>query len=50
MTTEAMDCEKNIAEKMQKQGGDYFFAVKGNQARLNKTFEGKFPLKELNNP
>uniref|UniRef100_UPI0018FE742F ISAs1 family transposase n=1 Tax=Escherichia coli TaxID=562 RepID=UPI0018FE742F len=34
----------------QKQGGDYLFAVKGNQGRLNKAFEEKFPLKELNNP
>ncbi|SRI57644.1 receptor protein [Shigella sonnei] len=38
------------AEKIQKQGGDYLFAVKGNQGRLNKAFEEKFPLKELNNP
>ncbi len=29
---------------------DYLFAVKGNQGRLNKAFEEKFPLKELNNP
>ncbi|MCM4381377.1 ISAs1 family transposase, partial [Escherichia coli] len=35
---------------IQKQGGDYLFAVKGNQGRLNKAFEEKFPLKELNNP
>ncbi|MFP1483165.1 ISAs1 family transposase [Escherichia coli] len=41
---------KDIAEKIQKQGGDYLFAVKGNQGRLNKAFEEKFPLKELNNP
>ena len=34
---------------MQKQGGDYLFAVKGNQGRLNKAFE-KSLLKELNNP
>ena len=40
----------DIAEKIQKQGGDYLFAVKGNQGRLNKAFEEKFPLKELNNP
>ncbi len=43
-------CQKDIAEKIQKQGGDYLFAVKGNQGRLNKAFEEKFPLKELNNP
>ncbi|WP_114026369.1 ISAs1 family transposase, partial [Shigella sonnei] len=29
---------KDIAEKIQKQGGDYLFAVKGNQGRLNKAF------------
>ncbi len=48
--TDAMGCLKDIAEKIQKQGGDYLFAVKGNQGRLNKAFEEKFPLKELNNP
>ncbi len=50
ITTDAMGCQKDIAEKIQKQGGDYLFAVKGNQRRLNKAFEEKFPLKELNNP
>ncbi|GCU87533.1 type IV secretion protein Rhs [Escherichia coli] len=45
-----MGCQKDIAEKIQKQGGDYLFAVKGNQGRLNKAFEEKFPLKELINP
>ncbi len=49
-TTDAMGCQKDIAEKIQKQGGDYLFAVKGTQGRLNKAFEEKFPLKELNNP
>ncbi|HGG1856101.1 TPA: ISAs1-like element ISEc1 family transposase, partial [Escherichia coli] len=47
---DAMGCQKDIAEKIQKQGGDYLFAVKGTQGRLNKAFEEKFPLKELNNP
>ncbi|MEW3265767.1 ISAs1 family transposase, partial [Escherichia coli] len=46
ITTDAMGIAENIAEKIQKQGGDYLFAVKG----LNKAFEEKFPLKELNNP
>ncbi len=41
---------RKILQKIQKQGGDYLFAVKGNQGRLNKAFEEKFPLKELNNP
>ena len=50
ITTDAMGCQKDIAEKIQKQGGDYLFAVKGNQGRLNTAFEEKFPLKELNNP
>ena len=50
ITTDAMGCQKDIAEKIQKQGGDYLFAVKGTQGRLNKAFEEKFPLKELNNP
>ncbi len=45
-----MGGQKDIADKIQKQGGDYLFAVKGNQERLNKAFEEKFPLKELNNP
>ncbi len=39
ITTDAMGCQKDIAEKIQKQGGDYLFAVKGNQGRLNKAFE-----------
>ena len=50
ITTDAMGCQKDIAEKIQKQGGDYLFAVKRNQGRLNKAFEEKFLLKELNNP
>uniref|UniRef100_UPI0031B5C4F5 ISAs1 family transposase n=1 Tax=Escherichia coli TaxID=562 RepID=UPI0031B5C4F5 len=38
ITTDAMGCQKDIAEKIQKQEGDYLFAVKGNQGRLNKAF------------
>ncbi|EON4836043.1 ISAs1 family transposase, partial [Escherichia coli] len=49
ITIDAIGCQKDIAEKIQKQGGDYLFAVKENQGRLNKAFEEKFPLKELNN-
>ncbi len=41
ITTDAIGCQKDIAEKIQKQGGDYLFAVKGNQGRLNKAFEEK---------
>ncbi|HCM1918676.1 TPA: ISAs1 family transposase [Salmonella enterica subsp. salamae serovar 28:r:e,n,z15] len=50
ITTDAMGCQKDIAEKIISLGGDYLFAVKGNQGRLQKAFEEKFPLKELNNP
>ena len=49
ITTYAMCCPKDIAEKIQKQGCDYLFAVKGNQRRLNKAFEEKVPLKEVKN-
>lgn len=49
ITTNAMDCLKDIAGKIVFQDGYYLFAVKGNQGRLQKTFEEKFPLKELNN-
>ncbi len=31
ITTDAMGCQKDVAEKIQKQGGDYLFAVKGNR-------------------
>lgn len=50
ITTDAMGCQKDIAEKIVSLDGDYLFAVKGNQGRLQKAFEDKFPLKELNNP
>ncbi|SUI45322.1 Transposase [Salmonella enterica subsp. indica] len=50
ITTDAMGCQKDIAEKIQNQEGDYLFSVKGNQGRLNKAFEEKFPLREINNP
>lgn len=49
ITTDAMGCQKDIAEKIVSLDGDYLFAVKGNQGRLQKVFEKKFPLKELNN-
>ncbi len=34
ITTDAMGCQKDIAEKINNQGSDYLFAVKGNQGRL----------------
>ena len=46
--TNAMGCQKNIAEKIQKWGCDYLFLsmkIRG----LNKYFEEDFLLKELNN-
>lgn len=50
ITTDAMGCQKDIANKIRAQEGDYLFSVKGNQGKLNKAFEEKFPLKEINNP
>lgn len=49
-TIDAMGCQKDIAEKIVSLDGDYLFAVKGEQGRLQKVLEGNFPLKELNNP
>lgn len=39
ITTDTMGCQKDIAEKIRRQGGDYLFSVKGNQGRLQKAFE-----------
>ena len=39
ITTDAMGCQKDIADKIQKQGGDYLFSVKGHKERINKAFE-----------
>lgn len=50
ITTDAMGCQKDIAKKIRAQEGDYLFSVKGNQGKLNKAFEEKFPLKEINKP
>ena len=44
ITTDAMGCPEDIAEKIQKQGGD-LFAVKG-AGQLNKAFEEKFPAEK----
>lgn len=41
---------RKILQRRYKTGGGYLFAVKGNQGRINKAFEEKLPLKELNNP
>ena len=50
ITTDSMGSQKDIAEKIRGQEGDYLFSVKGNQGKLNKAFEEHFPLKEINNP
>lgn len=39
ITTDAMGCQKDIAEKIVSQNGDYLFAVKRNQGRFQKAFE-----------
>ncbi len=42
ITTDAVDCQKDIAEKIQKQGGDYLFAVKGNPGGVIKSLRKNF--------
>lgn len=39
ITTDAMGCQKDIAEKIISQDGDYLFAVKANQGRLHNAFK-----------
>ena len=34
LTTDMIGCQKDSAEKIHKYGGDYLFAIKGNQGRL----------------
>ena len=48
--TDAMRCQKDIAEKIRKQGGDYLLAVKGNQGKLYRALEETFPVKCINDP
>lgn len=50
ITTDAMGCQKDIAEKIVCQDGGHLFAVMGNQEGLQNHLQKKFPLKELNNP
>ncbi|HGU1069247.1 TPA: ISAs1 family transposase, partial [Escherichia coli] len=50
ITTDAMGCQKILLRIYKNREVIIFFAVKGNQGRLNKAFEEKMPLKELNNP
>lgn len=46
ITTDAMGCQKDIAEKIISLEGDYSFAVKGNQGRLQKALE-KIPSERI---
>jgi predicted transposase YbfD/YdcC len=48
VTTDAMECQKDIAVKIRKQKGDYLLAVKGNQGKLYRAIEELFPVKRIN--
>ncbi|WP_413477380.1 ISAs1 family transposase [Serratia proteamaculans] len=50
VTTDAMGCQKDIAEKIRNREGDYLLAVKGNQGRLYRAIEEAFPVKRINDP
>ncbi len=50
VTTDAMGCQKDIAEKIRRREGDYLLAVKGNQGRLYRAIEEAFPVKRINDP
>lgn len=47
VSIDAMGCQRNIAEQIVKQGGDYLLAVKGNQPKLQAAFEQHFPMSRL---
>lgn len=48
VTTGAMGCQKDIAEKIRNREGDYLLAVKGNQGKLYRPIEESFPFKRIN--
>lgn len=50
VTTDAMGCQKDIAEKIRKNEGDYLLAIKGNQGKLYRALEEIFPVKCMNDP
>lgn len=50
VTTDAMGCQKDIAEKIRGREGDYLLAVKGNQGKLYRATEEAFPVKRINDP
>lgn len=42
VTIEARGCQKTLAQKIVRQGGDYLLALKGNQSRLPEDVERHF--------
>lgn len=50
VTTDAMGCQKDIAEKIRNGEGDYLLAVKGNQGKLHRAIQEAFPVKRINDP
>ena len=48
VTTDAMECQKDIAEKIRQHEGDYLLAAKGNQGKLYRASEETFPVKCIN--
>ncbi|ACT08211.1 transposase IS4 family protein [Dickeya chrysanthemi Ech1591] len=50
ITTDAMGCQKGIAEKIRDQEGDYLFSVKGNQGKLYRALQDIFPIKRISDP
>lgn len=50
VTTDAMGCQKDIAEKIRNREGDYLLAVKGNHGKLYRAIEESFPFKRINDP
>ncbi|MGC6031702.1 ISAs1 family transposase [Enterobacter kobei] len=50
VTTDAMGCQKDIAEKIRNREGDYLLAVKRNQGKLYRAIEEAFPVKRINDP
>ena len=50
ITTDAMGCQKDIAEKIRNKEGDYLLSVKRNQGKLYRSIEEAFPVKRINDP
>lgn len=45
ITTDAMGCQRDIAEKIRNKEGDYLLSVKRNQGKLYRSIEEAFPVK-----